>query len=112
MAERFWDFFYLRSLTLYYQLYPRSQHHGFVAALESLGDELKLKRESCHLNYIRSFQFLREDPTLPIDKFIKTMTACYADESLSKFYMRSYLVNVIRESSVFHLEKESYRPRI
>ena len=114
MSQRFWEFFAVRSLTLYYQLHVHDQHHGFMIVLTLLGDRLNIKSQGCIRTYIQSFQNCKESPTLPIDVFACHMKVCYsvyAKECPTKYRLESYLHDVLREASNCHLEKDSYKPR-
>ena len=114
MAKRFWEFFAYRTLTLYCQLQNHSQHHGFLLTLTLLGEELKIKSQPHDRDYIQSFEKCTVDPELPIDIFSRHMKVCrsiYAKEFPAFFHIESYLCKLLRESSNYHLEKKSYKPR-
>ena len=111
MRELFWDMFAYRSLVLYLQLHRHSQQHGFLVALTILGDVLQVKSEQNHQTYIRSFSSCEVDPTLPMDTFVQTMKVCraiYANEFPARYRIDSYLCEILREVSLYHLEKDSY----
>ena len=112
MTEQFWQFFSLRSLTLYYQLYAHAQHHGFMIVLKVLGDDVQVKDINDDVAYIKSFQTCTVDPTISIDVFLRHMKVCYsvyAKENPAKYRLNSYLYHVMRESANWHLEKDSYK---
>lgn len=115
MSEKFWDYFSTRSLVLYYQLQRHLQHHGFLITLSMLGDELKLQQlKQSNRDYIHAFRTCTVDPALPIDTFVKHMLVCrlvYANEHPAKYRMDSYVRDILREVTNYHLEKDSYKPR-
>ena len=83
-------------------------------ALTLLGDELKVKPNRHARDYIISFEKCIVDPTRPIDIFVRHMKVCrsiYAKEFPAFFHIESYLSKLLRESSNYHLEKKSYKPR-
>ena len=75
---------------------------------------LKLPTIECNQSFIKSFKNCSVDPTLPIDTFACQMKVCrfiYAKEHPAMFRIDSYLCDLLREVSNYHLEKDLYQPR-